>query len=347
MTIRFRRTLKIAPGLHLNFNKNSTSLSIGSRGAHYTVSTSGRRTVSAGIPGTGIYAYQTLNPKSGQRRTSKKSAEESDPLAFPIPTPKPSLFSSKAEKSFSDFLVDIFTDPHKYSPGEIVEKAKVLSMKFPSLIYPLNILTFLYILNDDAYEDKLLDMGNHLWSSRSAIFSEPILVKYFAAIRPITQITHGISVSEILDQQQFGFVWVEVLQAHEKYNEALTVLHEMDATQCVAISMADIELSMRDYDAVLDTTSEITNEDDATLILLVLRGIAFREQSLYDASIECFHQALSHKGRSQESLHRAHFERSITYQKMEKFGQARKDLELILVDDPTNSQVKEALAQLG
>jgi tetratricopeptide (TPR) repeat protein len=346
VTIRFRRTVKIAPGLHINFNKNSTSLSIGSRGAHYTVSSSGRRTISAGIPGTGIYAYQTINPKSSSRKGAVRNRDGTDPLAFPGPTPRPSLFSSRAEKEFSAFLIDIYSSAEKYSPSEIVAKAKALTEKYTALIHPLNVLTFLYILNDETYEGRLLEMGEHLWSSRITIFSDPMLVKYFGAIRPVTQITKGISVTEILNQQQFGFIWAEVLQVHEKFNEALAVLHDLDATQTVAIALADLQLSLKDYDSVLETTNEITNEDDATVILLSLRGIAFREKSLLDASLECYHQALSQKKRSKEVLHRARFERSFTYQKMGKTELAKKDLELILVDDPTNREVIEQISAL-
>ena len=50
---RFRRSIKILPGVRWNFGKRSTSLSIGPRGAHYTVGTAGSRTT-VGIPGTGL-----------------------------------------------------------------------------------------------------------------------------------------------------------------------------------------------------------------------------------------------------------------------------------------------------
>lgn len=50
---RFRRTLKILPGVRLNFNKRSASVSVGVRGAHYTVGPNGKR-MTVGIPGTGL-----------------------------------------------------------------------------------------------------------------------------------------------------------------------------------------------------------------------------------------------------------------------------------------------------
>jgi hypothetical protein len=50
---RFRRSIKLFPGIRWNFGKKSTSLSIGPRGAHYTFGTAGSRTT-VGIPGTGL-----------------------------------------------------------------------------------------------------------------------------------------------------------------------------------------------------------------------------------------------------------------------------------------------------
>ena len=346
MTIRFRRSLKIAPGLRVNFNKNSTSLSLGPRGAHYTVSTSGRKTISAGIPGTGLYAYESIGPQSAKHNSSVPKSAAQQRQAAAQPSPKPSLFSSGAEKAFYEFLKDIYDTDHKYSPHEIVEKAKALSEQYDSLMYPLNLLSFVHILSADEYQDKLIDAGGKLWAARESAFNDPIVRKYFVGIFPVVPICEGISTRGIFDLQQLGFIWVEVLQNKEKYNEALSVLHEMEPTQLVAISMADVELSMKDYSGALDTTSDITNEDDVTLILLVLRGIAFREQEMFDAYLECLKQALAKKSRAKEALHRAHFERSITYQKMHKFAAAKKDLEMILVDDPTNSEVLERIGNL-
>lgn len=55
MGFRFRRTVRIIPGVKLNINKNSLSMSIGPRGLKHTVSTNGTRTDTIGIPGTGMF----------------------------------------------------------------------------------------------------------------------------------------------------------------------------------------------------------------------------------------------------------------------------------------------------
>src|SRR3954452_17728192 len=50
---RFRRSIRVLPGVRWNFGLKSTSVSIGGRGLHYTVGTKGAR-ISAGLPGTGL-----------------------------------------------------------------------------------------------------------------------------------------------------------------------------------------------------------------------------------------------------------------------------------------------------
>lgn len=56
----FRKRIKIAPGVHLNFSKSGVSTSIGPRGAKINV---GRRgtTLHTGIPGSGIYSRRKLS----------------------------------------------------------------------------------------------------------------------------------------------------------------------------------------------------------------------------------------------------------------------------------------------
>ena len=55
MGLRFRKSIKIFPGVKLNFNKKSVGLSFGTRGARYSVNSDGRKTTSIGLPGTGLY----------------------------------------------------------------------------------------------------------------------------------------------------------------------------------------------------------------------------------------------------------------------------------------------------
>lgn len=51
---RFKKSIKLAPGLKLNLNKKSTSLTFGGKGFHHTISSNGTNTTTVGIPGTGV-----------------------------------------------------------------------------------------------------------------------------------------------------------------------------------------------------------------------------------------------------------------------------------------------------
>ncbi|MFC3704471.1 DUF4236 domain-containing protein [Devosia honganensis] len=63
MGFRFRKSFKIAPGVRVNLNAKSTSVRIGSKGLGYTISSTGRKRVTASIPGTGISYTETIPAK--------------------------------------------------------------------------------------------------------------------------------------------------------------------------------------------------------------------------------------------------------------------------------------------
>ena len=84
MGTRFRRSFKVAPGVRVNLNKKSASISFGPKGLKHTVSTTGKSHTTVGIPGTGLSYTTSSGGKSGaqqgavsipaaQRPTSPKS----------------------------------------------------------------------------------------------------------------------------------------------------------------------------------------------------------------------------------------------------------------------------------
>jgi Protein of unknown function (DUF4236) len=52
--LRFQKRIKILPGVTINLSKSGVSTSLGGHGATVNVGTSGKRTFSLGIPGTGL-----------------------------------------------------------------------------------------------------------------------------------------------------------------------------------------------------------------------------------------------------------------------------------------------------
>ena len=65
MSLRFRRSIRIAPGVRLNLGLHGAGVSIGPRGFHVGMNRRGMYT-SAGIPGTGLYAIHHLRGPSDE-----------------------------------------------------------------------------------------------------------------------------------------------------------------------------------------------------------------------------------------------------------------------------------------
>lgn len=73
MGIRFKKSFKIAPGVKINLNKKSTSVTFGGKGLHHTISSTGKRTTSAGIPETGLHYTQTSGSATGRKTPPNNS----------------------------------------------------------------------------------------------------------------------------------------------------------------------------------------------------------------------------------------------------------------------------------
>ena len=73
MGFRFRKSVKIAPGVRLNIGKKSVGISAGVKGARVSVNSSGRKTTTVGLPGTGLSYSKT--EKIGGRKTTTRSAK--------------------------------------------------------------------------------------------------------------------------------------------------------------------------------------------------------------------------------------------------------------------------------
>lgn len=74
MGFKFRKRIKIAPGISINIGKSGiTSATVGKRGASLNIGKNGVK-ATAGIPGSGL-SYTTGNLLPGQKETSSKPSD--------------------------------------------------------------------------------------------------------------------------------------------------------------------------------------------------------------------------------------------------------------------------------
>ena len=89
MGFRFRKSVKIAPGVRLNIGKKSVGISAGVKGARVSVNSSGRKTTTVGLPGTGLSYSKT--EKIGGRKNTTRSASSNNvqPIRPDLPPAQP------------------------------------------------------------------------------------------------------------------------------------------------------------------------------------------------------------------------------------------------------------------
>lgn len=83
MGFRFRRSVRITPGIRINFSKSGLSYSFGGRGATVNVGPKGTR-ATYGIPGTGLTYSEQLAPAKKRRKASAPT-EPAPPLPASAP----------------------------------------------------------------------------------------------------------------------------------------------------------------------------------------------------------------------------------------------------------------------
>lgn len=83
MGLRFRKSIKIAPGVRLNIGKKSVGISAGVKGARVSVNSKGRVTKTVGIPGTGISYTETDTIGKKKDRNAVDTEPELEPAEVP------------------------------------------------------------------------------------------------------------------------------------------------------------------------------------------------------------------------------------------------------------------------
>ncbi len=333
MSIRFRRSMKIAPGLRLNFSKSALGLSFGVPGARVSVNTKGDIYTSAGIPGSGLYAVERRSLRKGKGRARNTRPEPGELIE---PVPSPGLFAPRRKVALFQAL----------KIGTIEEIAKV-GAKYPEIKHITDAFILPRQLSGTSTDlTGLVKMASEIWSRRSELEEDALFTEYTKGMEFSLHIAPGVSFPLQYGITALGLSYVELLQLQGKYEEALKVAESLEANQATALSVCENEIQLGKWQDVIDTTDDIENEDEATALLLIYRAIALRETGLFDAAIETLRLARSSKKRHEDVLNKALFERAITYEKQGKKANAKKDLEKILATDSDFPGVMEKLAKL-
>ena len=326
---RVRKSFKVAPGVRLNVTKRGVGATVGARGAgpRYSVHSSGRRTVSAssGIPG--LYYQSTHGGKKASPSRSRPA--QAAPQARPV---KPGVFSPRGEK-----------DLYKALQKQDALAMKTVGDQDSTIRLAAYAMAGLLLLNDERAKAK---------ACLESVFStgqEPMATQFFSRyVRALAQIkiADGVTAELQLNRDAVGLALAEIYQEEGDLEKAIDTVEQLEPSTYCAVSLAELYAELKRYDDVIELTEGVLNEDDASALLLVFRGVAFREQGFLDAAHEAFKEALRSRSRNATIRHQALFERAANYSIQGKKGMARKDLERILAEDSSFEGVRERIAEI-
>jgi tetratricopeptide (TPR) repeat protein len=319
-----RKSIKVAPGVRLNVSKRGVGMSAGAGGVRYSVHSTGRRTatVHSGVPGV----YYQSSHGGGQRRGSTSRAAYAPPAARPA---KPGLFAPKGEKQLFRAW--------KAQDAELLAQAGEQHSAVK-----LQALTLAGLMFASVDGDRALGLLEQAFATGDAA-STQFFRKYVGNSAIELKIADGVTAHAPLGRDAVGLTLAELYQSDEKLDEAINVVEQLEPSTYTAVSLAELYAQAGRFQDVVELTEGVKNEDHASALLLVFRGVAFREQGFHDAAHESFKEALRSRSREATIRHHALFERARNYDSQGKKAMARKDLERILAEDSDYPGVRERL----
>lgn len=326
MPFRMRKSLKIAPGVRMTVSKSGIGTSVGGRGARYSVHSSGRRTVSTGLPGTGMGYVKT---------TSGRGSSSGPDLQQTAPKPqKPGFFAPKGEKKL-----------YKAVDSGAREAIETVGRSFEDYRPVAYGLAGLMLIKEEKLEEAR-QMLSAVMEEGTNLSEHPFTQKYLGASGARLPIAPGVIAEIPFGDDLVGLTLAEFHQETGDLDAAIEEVERLEPTTHAAVSLAELYIEAERYQEVIDLTNNIKNEDDSTALLCVYRGVALWEQGYYETSRAAFKEALKSKSRDKKIRHLGLSERAYTYLAENKKAMARKDLERILAEDASYAGVQERLAEI-
>ncbi len=323
-----RKSIRLAPGVRLNVSKRGLGMSAGVGGVRYSVHSSGRRTMSArtGVPG--VYYQQSVSGKG--RKTSARSLPQA---VSPPALAKPGLFAKKAEKQL-----------WKAINAQDLQEIKRVGEEEPGYRVVAWSIAGLQLAESDPSEAARL-LENVFASGHDP--ATTVFASQYLRTHVSLDIASGVKADLPLNRDAVGLALAELKQEAGDLDGAIETVEQLEPTTYAAVSLVELYALAGRWDEVVEVTEGVTNEDDASALLLCYRGMAFGQQGFHDAAHETFKEALRARSRTTTIRHHALFERAQNYKAQGKKAAARKDLERILAEDSDYEGVREQLAEMG
>lgn len=353
MGFSFRKSISLGKGVRLNLGKKSASVSVGGTGYRYSVSTTGRRTTSFSLPGTGISYRNTSSSSSRKkktstaaRRTTTKRTTAKRATAAPTvesKVPETGMFTSGTEKQYRKALVALANEQYDEAvealDDEVRDEKSNISDDFLLGI----------ALSKTGRPAEAIAALERVAASDIALPDE-LMRKYAKnlSLAITVEIVPGVIVELPFDSAGAAALLAEQYQREGRLDEAAGIMEGLGeaglAAEVAAISLAELYFALERWDEVARVTDAVPNTDDLTAATLMYRGAAFVEQGLYEAALIALKEALRYKKRAAPILNAAHYYRGRAYELQGDATKARKEWEIVSASDPDFADIRARLA---
>ena len=305
MPFRFWRRIRLAPGVTLNLSKSTASLSLGPRGAKYTISPRGNR-ATAGLTGTGLFYTVHDSKRAGRGGAAPATAvPQRDKLTLGF---FQRLMMPAEERRFIDGIRAI-NDGDQDAALAALEEARDL----PDAAWMAGMIRLRREEFDRAKAhfqhalDRLDDLG-------------VLFEKYEIAAQASLPITEDIFAHVLPRERGTRLALVEIAQLEGHLSDALAHIERLmtiDPTDpMVLLSFAELALDTPDdrvlMDRVVRASTHVENETPLDTAILLYRGKALGALGLPNAAIDGFTPANRRRtDRSEALLHQIRSERAM------------------------------------
>jgi tetratricopeptide (TPR) repeat protein len=335
MSFRFWRRIRIAPGVTLNLSKSTASLSLGPRGAKYTVSPRGNR-ATLGLTGTGLF-YTVRDSKHSPTQRA---------LAAPVRNPLDLGLIARLRLSRNERV--------------LVDGLRLLQEQRFDAALP--VLESVHGIGDAAWLAGMLRIQQEDYEAarrhlqRALKYRESLgsfCTKYAIAAEVTLPITRDVVAHLQPNERATRLTLVEIAQLTERRAEAVEQLERLLAAYpddpVVLLSFVELALETSSNRALLERvvalTQSLDNDCYVHTALLMYRAQALAGLDLPNAAIDVLTLALRRrKDRPASLLHQLRFDRAVLYEAVGRRAQARREFERLYAENPKFSGLSAKLA---
>ena len=292
MAVRFRRSFTLLPGVRLTLSKTGLSISLGAPGLRRSVHTSGRRTTSVGVPGSGV-SYVTTSKRrgSGAATTGRRSRRRDTATAAPSGSRAPAPDVDAAEATLDALL----------AVGAVsVAQLDRVARTQPGQWLAASTLAGLRRAEEPEPSDAAVTQLRMILQHPTDPADDPLLQEHLGGEEGVgLRLPPGLTVYIPVSRDLIGLTLADVLRRRGELDAAIDVVSRLQPSLPAAVALADLYTEAGRHLHVLRLTDGVRNEDDLTAALCVYRGKALMRQGHHEDADWAFTTALRAPERAQ------------------------------------------------